>query len=282
MNRTQPSIRRRAAALAVALGIVAVAACGGTGGIGSDGAGVTDDDSTGAGGEDPGSGSGGFDPGSTGGDGGTLDPTPCGKLTATVRDFQSSHPDFETYLGDAAYTGIVASTLGPDHKPVYAHDGPTDQTSGPGTFAQWYNDAYGVNQAFEVTIQLVEMGAGVVGYDDGAFFPLDGIGFGNEGNPHNYHFTTEIHAEFSYHGGEIFQFTGDDDLWLFINGRLALDLGGLHPQIAGLVDLDAQAAALGIEPGTTYPMDIFHAERHTTESNFRVQTTIDCFVGGPR
>ena len=36
--------------------------------------------------------------------------------------------------------------------------------------------------------------------------------------------------------------------------------------------------ALGLVVGQSYPMDIFHAERHTTASNFRVETTIDCFV----
>jgi fibro-slime domain-containing protein len=42
--------------------------------------------------------------------------------------------------------------------------------------------------------------------------------------------------------------------------------------------LDQQAAALGITPGHSYPMDIFQAERHTTASNFRIETTIDCFI----
>ena len=55
-------------------------------------------------------------------------------------------------------------------------------------------------------------------------------------------------------------------------------LGGLHPSLSQTIDLDTQAAALGIAPGNTYDMDIFHAERHTVNSNFRIETTIDCFV----
>jgi fibro-slime domain-containing protein len=45
------------------------------------------------------------------------------------------------------------------------------------------------------------------------------------------------------------------------------------------VDLDAQAAALGIAKGTIYPLDLFHAERHTTASTFRIDTNlsfVDC------
>ena len=59
----------------------------------------------------------------------------------------------------------------------------------------------------------------------------------------------------------------------FVDGRLALDLGGLHPAIEGSAVMDS----LGLTVGVTYPMDIFHAERHTDESNFRIVTTIECF-----
>jgi hypothetical protein len=41
------------------------------------------------------------------------------------------------------------------------------------------------------------------------------------------------------------------------------------------IELDNEAARLGLVPGETYAMDIFHAERHTVESNFRIETTID-------
>ena len=34
----------------------------------------------------------------------------------------------------------------------------------------------------------------------------------------------------------------------------------------------------GIQLGKTYPMDIFHAERHTSQSNFRINTNIQCFI----
>ena len=218
------------------------------------------------------SGSGGKGGAVVGGDAGMA----CDKsLKLVVRDFTEMHPDFEAFNGNGL-DGIVEEDLGADHKPVYASDGPTEFTTGPDEFADWYHDVSGVNQRFEVDIQFMQRGGGVYVYDDSEFFPIDGRGFGNGPNDsHNYLFTTEAHTLFTYLGSEVFTFRGDDDLWVFINGKLAVDLGGLHAPLEESVDFDAAADRLGIEIGKTYPMDIFHAERHTVQSNFRIETTID-------
>ena len=94
---------------------------------------------------------------------------------------------------------------------------------------------------------------GVWVYDSDAFYPLgNDEGWGNQYLDHNQDFTTEIHVSFPYKGGEIFTFRGDDDLFLFVNGRLAVDLGGVHDALTGTVDLDARAGELGLQVGKTY------------------------------
>jgi fibro-slime domain-containing protein len=202
----------------------------------------------------------------------------CDPLVATVRDFRSDHPDFEVYSGDGASMGLVMPMLGADLTPqLNAAYAGTPMITSAATFADWYHDVAGTNIPVPIELVLEADMNGLFLYDSNAFFPLDGQGFGNEDNDHNFHFTTEVHTSFTYQGGEVFTFRGDDDLWLFVDGQLALDIGGLHPAVQDEIEMDT----LGLTPGETYTMDIFHAERHTNESNFRIETTIACFVTPP-
>lgn len=189
-------------------------------------------------------------------------------LGTTVRDFQASHPDFEGALG--AETGLVAGTLGLDGKPVYNGGAGTVTTSGAANFNQWYNDVPGVNLSLPYDLVLGDIGGGVYEFQSSSFFPIDGLLFGNQGNSHNYHFTLELHNSFTYQPGQMFNFTGDDDLFLFIDDQLVVDLGGVHSAQSASVNLDT----LGLTAGQDYDFDLFFAERHTTQSNFKMQTSI--------
>jgi fibro-slime domain-containing protein len=211
-------------------------------------------------------------------------PPNCGVLPVVYRDFQSTHPDFEAQSEArmGSDRGIVTTALGGDKKPVYAHTGATKTVTSPGSFGQWYNtDSLGeVNREVADTLRLQEDPArpGVFVFEDSTFFPLNGRGFETGSSTDNFWFTTEIHATFRYLGGERFTFQGDDDLFVFVNGRRAIDLGGVHTPEEGIIDFDARAAELGITPGAVYTLDIFHAERHRVQSNFYIETTIECFL----
>lgn len=121
---------------------------------------------------------------------------------------------------------------------------------------------------------------------------------------HNFHFTSEIAYWFKYEEDMVanFTFIGDDDVFVYVNRRLVLDLGGIHVPLIGSMNIAAggaitletfippdgqenppnnvreplapavrtTAAALGLEPGNVYEIKVFHAERKQEGSSFQL------------
>jgi len=216
------------------------------------------------------------------------------QLTGTVRDFLVSHPDMQFPDKDfGVRTGLVKDQLGADGKPVLVdgHDGQRGMISSESSFNQWFRDVPDVNISMPLAITLdngQEEAGGLYTFaveKPEYFFPIDGLGWGDtardkNGNDRNFYFTYEISTEFTFIPAAdrdyemTFSFTGDDDVWVFINGKLAVDIGGVHGQAQRSINLDEQADELGLEEGENYTLHFFFAERHTTESNFRIETTL--------
>jgi fibro-slime domain-containing protein len=246
-------------------------------------------------------------------------------------DAAHDHPDFQHYPGNGrGFAGIAQATLGPAGVPVHvagcyptagagypailtANNCPQSGTAAPAWdatvdwFGKWYVDDPTFNKTIVQTLTLAPIAGGAFQYTDLSFFPIDGLGWGNTPNyTHNYGFTSVARTWFEYTGTATLTFYGDDDVWVYVNKKLAVDLGGTHQQATGSVTLDATnghgyvcdfvapgnaypspacSAALanghdvdlGLVIGGVYEIDVFQAERYTTESNY--QLTLSGFTG---
>ena len=218
-------------------------------------------------------------------------------LGVTVRDFSKEHPDFDDAAldhHDLATTGMVANTLDKDGKPTVGAK-PFLQSD----FSNWFRTkttgGKDGNVASCYNLPMTKSTKGMWGYNSlkdspsHSFFPVDDKNtfgetlksqyydaasgtypFDPTKGDHNFNFCMEMHASFKYEKGQVFNFTGDDDTWAFIDGKLALDIGGPHPPVSGKIELDK----LGLKEDTDYPFDFFFCERQPNGSDLLVETSI--------
>jgi fibro-slime domain-containing protein len=230
---------------------------------------------------------------------------PAITIPVTFYDFHAdgSNPDFEPGLksgfavGSGVVPNLVQNTLDAQGKPVagtvsyfsyyvgkwfrpwQAGDFtiPTYVQNGAltGVNSVTYDTAY-KNIVIKDSLIFTHQQNGIYQYSNQSFFLLDGMGFGaddpgGQNPPHNFSFTMELHWTFTYQPGLTFDFEGDDDVWVFINGQKVIDLGGIHGASAATVNLDNLT---GMDVGKKYSFDLFYAERHVVASDIKITTNL--------
>jgi|GEM_PF-2793515 len=196
-------------------------------------------------------------------------------IPITIRDFSvispHNHPDFDRFSG-GVLSGMVQAALGTDEKPRVKLP-LANQLTSEVNFNKWFNDDP-LNKRKDTFLDLTSAGSGNYSFSSSSYYPINNELWGNEGSPNNKNFTVEMHSRFIYNSvAQQITITSDDDAWLFVNGRLAVDLGGTHGATTGSVTLNAATAStLGLVLGGAYNIALFKAERSGSGSALGFQT----------
>lgn len=105
---------------------------------------------------------------------------------------------------------------------------------------------------------------------------------GDDGNAHNWFFGMNFSLSFrlteDYEGPLEYYFFGDDDLWVFLDGKLVCDIGGVHSSIGEYVNL-RDYLPVGAASSGKHTLSFFYTERGASGSTCYMSFTLPSVSG---
>lgn len=195
------------------------------------------------------------------------------------------------YQADTNMTTVTGTDKAEHQVPIYgmavdAYKSIVLTDNGTGTYS--FEAGYSNNPKYvdyDRTNGTISQGTG--GTATVGFYPLDKLGYEQSGlltktsaidATHNGSFTLRGESQFVYNNASnlYFTFTGDDDVYMYINGTLALDLGGAHGRNSKTVNLnDLDPTKYGLKEGQVATFTFFYMERCSDASTFGIKTNME-------
>ncbi len=199
------------------------------------------------------------------------------------------------YLGGKLEQGLVDFYLGEDYLPVATGAGValTNRGISAESFRRWFAAVDGASVSYPGILEMkYDAATSEFEFYQAEFYPLDSAtsrqADGANRDGHNHLFTMSLAVPFTVlaDGGETFEIEADDDTFVFVGDRLALDLGGVHDAMTAKFVISEEGKVLtavngqdlaysGVQlgAGETTVLRIFHADRNSTNSVLNMQFT---------
>ncbi len=170
-----------------------------------------------------------------------------------------------------ADSGTCSNFSGDSPAQLGAND--SGQVSSAGSFEDWYTDTPGVNMTAQARLLFHKDSTGAYEFSSDDFRPIDGKLLEEGGTSPNRNFTYEMDGEFTFQPctGQFFEFSGDGDAFVYVDGKLVMELAGHGTNVTQYVDLER----LGMEPGSTHNLQFFYASRSCNGGRFEVRTNLE-------
>lgn len=186
--------------------------------------------------------------------------------------------------------GIMEFNLDEEYLPV-VRGGELTPNRGLRDVSRWFSEVEGESKNYIGALKLdYDSSDASFSFHQNEFYPLDEVEFSKDDvvnkDGHNHLFTMSFAVPFTVlrSGNEAFVVTADDDTFVYVGNKLAIDMGGVHDAMVGRLEIrengeiyagvdgrELAYSGINVQNGDGSIVRIFHADRDEVNSVFKVK-----------